>query len=356
MKYLGKDEIDKMTLNTILNEEYHSLFRASTEHPFLLENRTAPQMPLDLIFLQEFWFNEDGMDRSWKHQGTKPIVTSDDPQEFPSFFKTLLDEHLPHYEAHGVQRPNGKPDGVVMLTNTKSPHWEVVGKRYLRLCGISTRVAVMLHLRSRKKYAIQQTEELHYIHLLACNTHLTFRTDCFDEVYRIGQLTNIFSSMEEYEKQLMQSENVPKDCIYSLLSGDFNFGERLITPEMHKDQVLQYLLQTGFKAINPHTRLVTHLDHRSEGVPADFVFTKELVHIKECCLIPRDLVDSKWGAEWFTISDHRPLYCELEFCPPQESYNKKHPTVNGSRGHKVGLGHVVDSDQDVEPTAPLPNT
>jgi len=180
---------------------------------------TAP-MPINLIFLQEFWFGEGGSSANKRFiaspRASRNIhVTKNERIRMSTYFHQLFQRYLGDYFIFGTQRVKGKMDGVLICFNggdgshqkggerngpesiqhaqgenkkrkqqsskrkTKShskasdastssastfshnpnSEWKLVETRSIRLLGVSNRVASLCHLRSTEKFTLDTSKQ-----------------------------------------------------------------------------------------------------------------------------------------------------------------------------------------------------
>ena len=189
----------------------------------------------DIICLQEFWF---------------------DPE-----YETIFRSALAHdYDFHTVKRTGGKSDGVAVLL--RCGRWDVQSSVGLSLSQIGDRVALIMHLRSRRDVGgiddgggcggVGQGEDL-----ILVNTHLAFPHNALDRANQMEQIEVVTEGVEAVVRGAGLPTMTPRVVV-----GDLNVEGT--------DQVCRHLGTNGFRSafasLHREQRVITHRNHRGEEV------------------------------------------------------------------------------------------
>ena len=218
-------------------------------------------LDVDLICLQEFWFDAQG--------------------EFLRLYESRLSQI---YSFHLLRRTCGLEDGVAILVRRTT--WIVTKQVDLLLHDVGNRVALLLHLQSK----IDRRTTLDLV-----NVHLTFPHHAADRQLRLKQIQRFLQLIDEHCSSAV------------IFAGDFN------SPQSN-DPIYECVTKTfdsSFRRVHGREVQVTHLTHRNEEVPTDFIFfrSNQLRPI-ESELIPRGCDEEKWS-DWL-LSDHRAVLTRFQ--------------------------------------------
>ncbi|CAN0287188.1 unnamed protein product [Laminaria digitata] len=181
----------------------------------------------DIICLQEFWL---------------------DP-EYETIFRSALADD---YDFHTVKRTGGKSDGVAVLL--RRGKWDVKSSLGLSLSQIGDRVALIMHLRSRRQGGggAEEGEDL-----ILVNTHLAFPHNALDRANQMAQIEVVTEGVEAVVTEAGLPTMTPRVVV-----GDLNVEGT--------DQVCRHLGSNGFRSafasLHREQRVITHRNHRGEEV------------------------------------------------------------------------------------------
>lgn len=325
------------------------------------------QSPLNLLFLQEFWYDEDQISRSNSQEFSDEIqalCTRNNSNCFSKFFVEMFDKYLKGYEFFGTQRLMSKEDGVligfyqgiekrtlelndyqpnkkrslsiteiqqsedelnskyktngVFNTNSIPSPWEILEKKSIKLIGGgSDRVATLTHFKSKRKFKASLVDKktvFDHIYVIAVCTHLSFPHSEDYNTLRVSQTEEILQSIEEAWKNFDPESKIHSCFKFSIFGGDLNVSSKF-RHNPKEDLVLSLLNNHGYESIFKQNDFTSHLNHNGEEAPADFIFVNRNVIVKESFLIPKDKPHNKWDQEWGELSDHRPLLACIELNP-----------------------------------------
>lgn len=229
----------------------------------------------DIICLQEFWL---------------------DPS-YDSIFRSVLEED---YDFHTVRRTGGKADGVAVLL--RRGMFEVCSELGLSLSSVGDRVALIMHLRSRRgprpliepaapAAAAGAAGEVVAAEappaasgaaaaaaaaaaasdggggagvgegvgedMILVNTHLAFPHHALDRMNQMSQIQTVTDTVERVIEDAGLPTTTPRVVV-----GDLNVEET--------DPVCRHLSKNGFRsaftALHRQKRVITHRNHRGEEV------------------------------------------------------------------------------------------
>lgn len=241
------------------DRESRSVARWTSRHGQLIDLLLS--LDVDLICLQEFWFDARG--------------------EFLRLYESRLAKI---YSFHLLRRTCGLDDGLAILVRRST--WIVTKQVDLLLHDIGSRVALLLHLQS----SVDQRITLDVV-----NVHLTFPHHAADRQLRLEQIQRFLQLIDEHSSSSL------------IFAGDFN------SPQSN-DPIYQCVTKTfdsSFRRLHGREVQVTHLTHRNEEVPTDFIFfrSNQLRPIQSE-LIPRGSDEEKWS-NW-DLSDHRAVLTRFQ--------------------------------------------
>lgn len=223
----------------------------------------------DIICLQEFWL---------------------DPS-YDSIFRAVLEED---YDFHTVRRTGGKADGVAVLL--RRGMFDVCSELGLSLSAVGDRVALIMHLRSRRaprpfiEPAAVAAEAAVVAKpppppagrgaaaavaagdagvgegvgedMILVNTHLAFPHHALDRVNQMSQIQAVTNTVERVIENAGLPTTTPRVVV-----GDLNVEET--------DPVCRHLSKNGFRSaftsLHRQKRVITHRNHRGEEVRATFL-------------------------------------------------------------------------------------
>lgn len=229
------------------------------------------RLDLNLICLQEFWVKN---------------------RSFVQLYESRLSAK---YSCYYVRRTSGIDDGLAIFVDRS--RFEFVNKVDLILNDIGNRVGLLVHLKMRAH------------HLIVVNVHLTFPHHSFDIELRLQQIKSFLDLIDKY----LSSNEITSDCSV-ILCGDFNSCSQ-------NDSVYQLIektFQSSYRFVNGQEALVTHLTHRNEQLPTDFIFFRSnKLQPLLSCLIPENCDPSNWKDDrqqyQWNLSDHRPVRSVFHF-------------------------------------------
>lgn len=188
----------------------------------------------DIICLQEFWLDPD----------------------YETIFRSALEAD---YDFHTVKRTGGKSDGVAVLL--RRGKWDVQSSVGLSLSQIGDRVALIMHLRSRREAGgggngqesgVGQGEDM-----ILVNTHLAFPHNALDRANQMAQIEVVTEGVEAVVRGAGLPTMTPRVVV-----GDLNVEGT--------DQVCRHLGSNGFRSafasLHREQRVITHRNHRGEEV------------------------------------------------------------------------------------------
>eukprot|EP00741_Cyanophora_paradoxa_P017901 tig00021036_g17290.t1 len=230
-----------------------------------------------VIFLQEFWF-QDAIKRKYEN-------------------------YMCTHKAFYLKRPEDKQDGLCTFI---ARDLEVVDEAHAYL-DPGDRVALLLHVRQESDSVSKPNVEF-----LAVNVHLTFPHDDYYRERRLGEVRSVTSFIDSYVASRPGTENLPV-----FVAGDFNDFNDDVYKHMQENR-----FESSFKLIHDREPFVTHITHRDEEVPVDYIWVRTPAHGRspiqlqptESMLLPREIPDDVWPAR-FSISDHRPLTTNFRALP-----------------------------------------
>eukprot|EP00049_Salpingoeca_infusionum_P007274 m.118185 g.118185 ORF g.118185 m.118185 type:complete len:453 (+) comp13647_c0_seq4:86-1444(+) len=258
--------LDRHAPGTLRESERPELYRK--RHEAILSFLEHHQ-PLDILCLQEYWFNKD--------------------------FRALYETNFKQHRCYTLKRPDPKQDGVAIFVG---PHLQTIATRSVHFETEGERVALLLHLRIRDTSMCDVLGDV-----IVANTHLIFPHDMHSNEVQVEQVRQLTQAISEFEQE--------QGVYTSIITGDFN-SDAFSPP-------LQFLYSQGFESLFGHLHqrelAVTHLSHRGDELGVDFVLFRSTQHapgfeVHNAAVLPENIGDETWP-EQFKLSDHRPVVVDL---------------------------------------------
>ncbi|KAH3745362.1 Low temperature viability protein [Pelomyxa schiedti] len=141
--------------------------------------------------------------------------------------------------------------------------------------------------------------------VLVVNTHLTFPHNEYDKtILRVAQINMILDRIDE-------ETHKDTSLLGVILAGDFNSHPGCcVYPLLHNKGWL-----SAYSACHGMEARVTHRNHRSAEVSADFIWLgyvkSNRIRPSDAYLFPRTSPDTTFPSD-FKLSDHRPVVCTFD--------------------------------------------
>lgn len=225
--------------------------------------------PLDVLCLQEFWFNKD----------------------VQNIYKDTLEGS---HQLFPFKRPFYKQDGLMIAV---AKHITVKDSRYITFEDRGLRCAILLHVQIPGP-----TEDAAPVDCIIANTHLTFPHDDHDERVRCKQGKYLRETLTRYS-----IERCGNPDMATIVMGDFNGVADTQLSVDYKENGFH----SSFAKVNSREAEVSHRSHRGDEVGVDFVWMNnpEVLQPQRALVLPTGMCDKAWPKD-FDLSDHRPVYVE----------------------------------------------